>query len=63
MATFKITTSIPATVYYYYEVEAENEQDAKDMVADLRVESFDSEWEVSTDDEEIEECFEVIHAI
>jgi len=61
MATFKITTSVAATLYYYYEVEAENEQDAKDMVADLHVEPFDSEWEVGTGDEEIEECFEIIH--
>jgi hypothetical protein len=61
MAIFKITTSIPATVYYYYEVEAENEQDAKDMVADLRVEPLDSKWEVGIGDEEIEECFEIIH--
>ena len=63
MATFKIRTSVAATVHYYYEVEAENEQDAKDMVADLLVEPLDSEWEVGTGDEEIEECFEVIHAI
>lgn len=60
MKTFRVTETIPATIEYTYTVEAENEEQALDIVmngdaeetATMRwVEEGDGEWEVKEEKE------------
>ena len=52
---FYITTSAPATYYWYYEVEADTQEEAEQLVLDGKAEVIDSEFEVWADNEKIEE--------
>ena len=58
MPKFKITTSSPAAYYWYFEVEADSQEEAERMVLDGEVESYDSEFEVANDEESIVESYE-----
>ena len=58
MPKFKITTSAPAAQYWYFEVEAETQEEAERMVMDGEVDPYDSESEVGTDEESIVESYE-----
>lgn len=55
MPKFRITTSAPAVQYWYFEVEAESQDEAEDMVLNGNVTPYDSEFDVVTDEETIEE--------
>ena len=56
---FNITTSAPATYYWYYEVEADSQEEAERMVEDGEVTPVDTEFEITNDGEciiEVEEA-------
>ena len=58
MPKFKITESAPASFYWYYEVEAETQEEAERMVEDGEVDHYDTEFEVENDQTEIVESYE-----
>ena len=58
MPTFKITTSSPAAYYWYFEVEADSQEEAERMVLDGEVECYDSNFDVSNEEESIVESYE-----
>jgi hypothetical protein len=59
MPKFKITESAPAAYYWYYEVEAETQEEAERMVMDGEVEAYDTEFDNVSDQPEIIESYEV----
>jgi hypothetical protein len=59
MPKFKITESAPAAYYWYYEVEAETQEEAERMVMDGEVDAYDTEYDIASDEPEIIESYEV----
>ena len=53
MPTFKITTSIPAVQFYYYEVEATTEEEAVELIMSGEADAYDSEVETDANGLEI----------
>lgn len=58
MPKFKITESAPAAYYWYYEVEADTQEEAERMVQDGKVDPYDTECDVAADQVDIVESYE-----
>ena len=60
MPKFKITESAPAAYYWYYEVEADTQEEAERMVQGGWVDPYDTEYDVAADQVDIVESYENI---
>lgn len=60
MPKFKITESAPAAYYWYYEVEADTQEEAERMVHGGEVDPYDAECDVAYDQVDIVESYENI---